>query len=650
MVNVLHIDLETYSEVDLKKCGSHVYWSHPSTKVLCAAFALNDKPVRSWDIREKHSLEDAIAQAVLDDGTGDDFEKMEWHAWNAGGFEMLHLDPAGTRLSSWRDTMIRAAYFGLPMSLDQAAKALNLDVLKDMSGHRLMLKMCKPDKDGSKWHERDPSLLDKLVAYCKQDVETERAVAEYLPPLPDSEQKLWQIDWQMMQQGMPIDTNEVVALKAHAQRSLDDLNSELRRIMGGSPTVNSTAQILTWVNAGLVTPMASLDKAAVAEALSSPLPSPAVRRVLEIRQEAAKSSVAKLTSMLNTAGSDERIRGLTQFYGASRTGRWAGRLVQVQNLPRPAKGIDVGNEITAMDSEPPGDYAPPGGHSTLSVISSCLRGLFTQPRGFVVGDFSQIEARVIAWLAGQQDILNVFAKGEDVYTYTANKLGSKDRQFGKVLVLACGFGMGGGKFLDTAATYGVTLGALQAQSAVKAWRDTNPNIVEFWKGLENGARSVLSGRSTMHSLAAGKIVLAMGRRKLAGCLLMKLPSGRVLVYRNARLVDDPDSDFPPAIYYDGVNQTTRKWEALSTYGGKLAENATQAVARDLLAGALDRMQTQVSLRPLVTIHDEIICEPTATLISDAGVKILQSCMTQAPPWAAGLPIAADCKVLTRYGK
>lgn len=943
MADVLHIDLESYSEVDLKKCGSHVYWSHPSTTVLCAAFAVNDGPVQSWDIRRNGSLEEAIADFLRQALPNDRAMCMEWHAWNAGGFEALYFNANGQGIGDWRDTMIRAAYYGLPMSLDQAAKALNLDVLKDMSGHRLMLKMCKPAKDGSKWHEKDPALLDKLVEYCKQDVETERAVGKYLPPLPDSEQKLWEIDWRMMQRGLPVDLDAVTALHNHAQIALFDLHKELRRIMGGSPTINSTAQILKWVNDvlainALPVTLSSLDKAAVMEALAFPHLPKHVRRVLEIRQEAAKSSVAKLVSMKASAGRDGRIRGLTQFYGASRTGRWAGRLVQVQNLPRPAKGIDVNQEIDVFKLAAPGTYTPNNGHSVLSTISSCLRGMFAQPGGFVVGDFSQIEARVIAWLAGQKDILNVFAAGDDVYTYTAGKLGSKDRQFGKVLVLAClaedtlvltdkghvpiqevtrqhavwdgvewvrhqglvyrgeretveldgcyltpehevlcggrwlpaqaaaqdestlsrmletgseslpfagtnsetgaasasfssrvlaalqsiglartrsaqgrphaamsarngrqaigsrtggatqtcvqttatavgystaclpasiaaitpttavsatmargaftssslgaktaelfsnicsrwragttrrwnwtgpmstgatnpatfsssragrtsstgaqsqtcnaasknskprtrvydlafagprnrftvctasgfllvhncGFGMGGGKFMDTAATYGLTLDAVQAQNAVRAWRDANPRIVEFWKSLENGARHVLSGKSNLFSVAGGKILLAMGRRKLVGCLLMKLPSGRVLVYRNARLVPNEDPKWPDEIVYDGVNQTTRKWETQSTYGGKLAENATQAVARDLLAHALGSLEHSQTLNPLVTIHDEIICEPARGKVGAA--HVLQAHMIATPPWATGLPVAAECKVLSRYGK
>jgi len=943
MVDVLHLDLETFSEVDLKKCGSHVYWAHPSTKILCAAWAFNDGPVKTWDIRDEKN--GSMFAHILYSSPANTLQGTEWHAWNAGGFETLGMiaDGSAVDISRWRDTMIRAAYYGLPMSLDQAARALNLDVLKDMSGHRLMLKMCKPAKDGSKWHEKGPALLDKLVEYCKQDVETERAVGKYLPPLPDSEQKLWELDWSMMRRGMPIDVNEVLALEGHAQMALANLNAELRRIMGGSPSISSTAQILKWVNDvltinNLPITLLSLDKAAVAEALSSPYLPKHVRRVLEIRQEAAKSSVAKLRSMMLTANGDNRIRGLTQFYGASRTGRWAGRLVQVQNLPRPAKGIDPDNEITAMRSISSGLYQPPLGHTVLSTISSCLRGLFTQSSGFVMGDFSQIEARVIAWLAGQKDILDVFAKGEDVYTYTAGKLGSKDRQFGKVLVLAClaedtlvltdkghvpiqevtrqhavwdgvewvrhqglvyrgeretveldgcyltpehevlcggrwlpaqaaaqdestlsrmletgseslpfagtnsetgaasasfssrvlaalqsiglartrsaqgrphaamsarngrqaigsrtggatqtcvqttatavgystaclpasiaaitpttavsatmargaftssslgaktaelfsnicsrwragttrrwnwtgpmstgatnpatfsssragrtsstgaqsqtcnaasknskprtrvydlafagprnrftvctasgfllvhncGFGMGGGKFLDTAATYGVTLDAVQAQNAVQMWRDANPMVVAFWKALEFGARRVLN--DDVEAYHVGKITLAMGKRRLAGCLLMKLPSGRVLVYRNARLVPNEDPKWPDEIVYDGVNQTTRKWETQSTYGGKLAENATQAVARDLLAHTIAVLELYNTLTPLVTIHDEIVCETVGIPADQLSASLLHKAMTAAPPWAAGLPVAAECKAMMRYGK
>jgi len=662
MKHKVSIDIETLG-ADLKKIGSHVYMQ--TARLLCVAYAVDDGPVKVWRAAKDPNIPHDLYAAMADDD-------YEFHAWNAGGFEMLSPLLKGISAWRWRCTMIRAMYWGLPGKLEQAAEALRTGWQKDMAGHRLMLQMSKPRKDGTFWHDTDPDKYDRLCAYCAQDVETERDIANQLPDLPASEQVMWHLDHEMMCAGLPVDTVAVDAMRGIAELSVKRLDEQMRLASKGAVnSVNSVGALLKFCHERMEAvsiPAISAQKMLPSTAkedidafLSQLEDGPTCYRhkktgmgipkdvalVLRIRKEAAKSSVAKLQAMANCTMPDATIRGLTQFYGASRTGRWAGRLVQVQNLPRGVKGVDPKTEIEAI-VELGNFYAPPAGVTTMEVLSSCLRGCFKPKTGkFYVGDFSQIEARVVAWLAGQQDILDVFASGEDVYTYTANKLGSKDRQFGKVLVLACGFGMGWSKFKDTAATYGLTLTDDEAQTAVKAWRDANLHIVSFWRGMEKMARSVIEG-THKGVLRWGHIKMAMGSRKLAGCLLIGLPSGRHLVYRNVRLVDGDDG-FAPRIVYDGVNQTTRRWEAVTTYGGKLCENIVQAVASDLLRETLKLLPATV--KPLVTIHDEVVCiEGVDGFTEWERLHDLKMAMTAVPAWADGLPVGADVKVMERYGK
>jgi len=669
----LSIDIETCSEADLRKVGTYVYAQHSSTKILCVGYAIDDAPAKIWRAVDEPMPEDLYA-AVHD-------KETEFYAWNAANFEMVLLPNLiewpiiNTR--KWHCTMTRAAYWGLPMKLETAADALRLGWRKDMAGHRLMLSMSKPRANGTYWHEsKDKKELWRYKAlcdYCIQDVEVERDIAKNLPPLPEDEEKIWRLDYTMMRRGMPIDVKAITALKDVAENQLKRLDEQMRKASFGKvPTVGNVGALTRWCHArmnqlGIHQQKAeellpAVDKESIDAFLSelepeathfvhrsSKLSIPTdIADMLRIRKEAAKSSVAKLQAMEKCATSDARIHGLTMFYGASRTGRWAGRLVQVQNLPRGIKGVDPNIEIEKILSER-ASYTAPTGVTRLEAISACLRGCFKPHKGkFYVGDFSQIEARVVAWLARQQDILDVFESGEDVYTFTANKLGSKDRQFGKVLVLACGFGMGPAKFKDTAATYGLDLTDEQAKEAVTLWRGANLNIVQFWKDLEKAARLVLDGATKSRVVTVGKVALAMGAGKLSGCLLIRLPSGRQLVYREARLLDRLDG-FPPAIAYAGQNQITRKWETTYTYGGKICENIVQACASDLLRFALTKIP--FSLHPLVTIHDEIVCSIGDTYFEEkVNLKDLTKAMTMSPPWADGLPIGADVKSMDRYGK
>jgi len=638
MSDKLYIDLETRSAADLKKTGAWRYAEDPSTGVFCMAYAFNDEPTDIWI--EGTPLPLCIINHVKDGG--------EVHAWNAM-FEFAiwkricepKLGWPELKLSQVRDTMAAAAYWGLPLSLDMAGRASGARILKDVQGGKAMLKLCKPRKDGTWWHEADPSLLPALYTYCKNDVDTERAIAATIPDLPASEQRVWEADMKINWRGVKLDLALVRRLQVFTAWEKTELDKRMEQLTAGAATAcTQTARILAFVqeNNPHVT---SLAKGELEEYLAGQL-TPVAREVLELRQAAAKSSTSKLNAMLACVCKDGRVRGMLQYYGASRTGRWAGRLVQVQNLPRPTtKSVNELIELVLRGASPDeiGVFINP-----LNAVASIIRGCFVPAKGkkFFQQDLSQIEARVVAWLSGQDDILQVFARGDDVYVYTAQKMGSNDRQLGKVLVLACGFGMGWSKFQDTARTYRLYLSADEALDAVTVWRQNNPAIVSYWKTAQDAC--VWAIRNPGRKMAIGPkgrqvIVGVSNVGRTCGHLLVQLPSGRYLVYRDARLEQGKHG---PEITYMGVNQYSRKWERLRTYGGKLVENWTQAVARDVQAEATVNIEAQIP-GLVMSVHDELINE-------NEDASGMEAIMNTPPVWAKDLPVASDGWVGDRYRK
>ena len=434
-----------------------------------------------------------------------------------------------------------------------------------------------------------------------------------------------------------MDLAAVIGLRAAASTAEWTINNEASLLTGGAvPTITSGVPALkAWLSQ--VTTVSSLDKEAVEILLGRPLP-PKVRRVLELRQLGGKSSLGKLNRMTAVADrKDHRARGLLQYYGAGRTGRWAGRLIQFQNLPRMPDGFspDVTMEIAGRDGAlPPMLYPNP-----LDTISHCLRGCLVAKNGhrLLMIDLSQIEARVLAWLAGQNDILDVFRDGsEDVYVYAASKIGSKNRQLGKVVTLACGYGMGPAKFQETARTYGLSLLLPEALAAVRGWRATNTAITGYWKLVDTAVRLALDHLGSIRG--AGLVKVRLEPR--TGVLAIKKPNGEKLYYHAMRL-DNGE------IVFDGVNGTTKQWGTERTYGGKLVENITQAVARDVLADAMLRIEERFGLVPVMSVHDEGVWE------MDAGSALFTQVnqeFVRTPAWAAGLPVAAKVSLGLRYGK
>ncbi len=646
-MSVLHIDFETASTVDLRRTGAHIYAGHGDTKVLCMAYAFGDDPVSVW--RPAHPFPQQVINWVRNGGPVAGWNVAFEHViWNTVLRRMLgtsvipYLD-----IEQLEDTMAQAAYWGLPLSLDMAANALRTKNRKDKAGHALMLRMCRPRavQQGTPlwWHETDEAKYQALVDYCMVDVKVEREIASLLPPLPPDERRTWRMDREINDHGVCVDLNLVERLSAIVDEEKRRLTARLRVVTDGAVTsVSNPGLLQLWLRGqGVET---DLRKDTLA-ALIPTLPDGKVRDALMIRAEAAKASTAKLRVLREATNIYGIMRGMLQYYGANRTGRWAGRLFQPQNLPRPSiknplaavKVIEAGGDAEALDTLFP--VAP------MSVVSSVLRScLIASPNCLLFSaDLSQIEARVIAWLAGQRDILDVFRRGEDIYVYAANKVGSNDRQYGKVQVLALGFGMGPPKFQTTAGTYGIRLSLREAEEGVYAWRQNNEHIVKFWYACQEAATAIADGEARVQ---VGHVTFFRVKNHMA----IQLPSKRTLFYRNIRV--EPQANGRDAVTYDGVNQYTKQYGACRTYGGKLAENITQAVARDVMRDAMLAFHDTNALsgeRLVLSVHDEAIGEAPDHLAEDALARLL-TLMRTPPSWAPGLPVNAEGWVGKRYRK
>jgi DNA polymerase len=627
------------------------------------AYAWDDGPVHMW--REGMPFPPKVLSHVRADKPVRAWNAaFEFNIWNNCLMDQIGLNPgafmAGNRLqiSQLMDTMIQAAYWGLPLSLDAAAPAAGLNVVKDKAGHALMLRMCRPrtwDKatgDKTWWHIDDTARFVALMDYCRQDVVVERAIANAIPPLPASEQALWQLDQKMNNKGIYVDRDLIHQLEALASEAVKAANVQMAYVTGDRLTsANSVQAMLPLVQAEGY-PHDDLTKGNVAARLADLDCWGLERRVLEIRADVAKTSAAKLKSMLAASDSNGLVRGMLQFYGAFRTGRWAGRLIQMQNLPR-GTIKNVPAAVAMIRAGATHDQIEALFGSVMGVVSSCLRACIWSghEREIVSVDFSQIEARVLAWLAGQQDILDVFASGKDVYVQEAAGIYGVEpadvtggqRQIGKVAVLALGYAGGVGAFQTMAANYGVQIEDQAADDIKVAWRTKNHKIVDFWHELDRAVRNAITNPAEQFAVTGGLRVGMYGAH-----LIVKRPSGRHLTYRNAELRSDPDRPGNTNVTYMGQDQYTRKWTRLRSYGGKFAENITQAVARDLMAHAMTEADhAGHDLR--LTIHDELIA------YADKGdgqqtCDQINAIMREIPKWARGLPQDADGWAGVRYKK
>lgn len=642
----LLIDLETYSSADITKTGAFKYAEAPDFEILLLACAWDDGPVQVIDMTDREPVTDertaakaAALASVVAGITDPDTVKVAHNS----AFERACLTRyLGRDLppEEWEDTMILAAMNGLPLSLDAAGAALELRDQKIREGTALISYFCKPCKptiaNGGRTRNRPehaPDKWERFKAYCKRDVEVEQAIYRRLRsfPVTDFERKVWALDARINERGVRIDTGLVAAAIAQNEAFTTRRMAEMRRLTG-LENPNSVAQLKDWLEtAGMSAD--SLNKAAVLE-LKDKAADPTTRRVLELRQQLGKTSVTKYEAMQSAVCADGRVRGLLQYYGAGRTGRWAGRLVQVQNLPQNhLAGLGLVRELVrerdletlelCFDSVP-------------DVLSQLIRTAFVAGEGniFHVADYSAIEARVIAYLAGEKWRMDVFRSGGDIYCSSASAMfrvpvvkhgvNGHLRQKGKIAELACGYGGGVGALRAFGADK-MGLTEEEMQDIVTQWRAASPAIPRFWRDVESAAVRAINNPGRTTTVPCG-----VKYRRDGDALRCRLPSGRILSYWDAKL------DTDGSICFMGQNQTTRRWEKTGTWGGKLVENIVQAYARDCLAVAMVRLAEE-GWKICFHVHDEVIVEAPIGTSWEQVAEV----MGRPIDWAPGLLLRGD---------
>ncbi|MCF2674619.1 DNA polymerase [Fusobacterium varium] len=643
----LSIDIETYSSVDIKKSGMYKYALSDDFQILLFAYSIDFGEVKIIDLAKGEILPEVIIQA-LDD------KNIIKHAYNAP-FEWWCLNQAGykTSIEQWRDTMFHGLYCGYTAGLGATGTAIGLpqDKKKDTTGKALIKLFCVPCKPTKKNGGRlrnlphhEPEKWELFKNYCIQDVVTETEIYKRLSnfPVPQEEQDLWVLDQKINAYGVKIDTELVRGALNINNVITAELTEEAVQITK-LDNPNSAAQLGKWLKEKTGQDIENLQKGTVSELIGSLEDKEAVR-VLEIRQELAKTSIKKYVAMEEAICPDGRIRGLLQFYGANRTGRWAGRLVQVQNLPRNyLETLDYAREIVKSQDA---DFLKLVYGNVSDTLSQLIRTAFIPSEGhkFVVADFSAIEARVIAWLAGEQWRQEVFATHGKIYEASASQMfgvpielikkGNPEyalRQKGKVAELALGYGGSSGALIAMGAL-DMGLEEKELPDVVRRWRNANKRITDLWYGIEN---AVIKLMETGETQGLKGIVFSREIDLIYGqdFLTIKLPSGRKLFYPKPHLKENRFGS--NALHYFGVNQTTKKWEVQETYGGKLVENIVQAISRDCLAVTLKRLESE-GLQTVMHIHDEAVID------ADLNVDLEKVCELMGQPieWAPGLLLKA----------
>jgi DNA polymerase len=703
------LDFETRSQCDLRKSGASKYARHETTRVLCLVYSLPGQVTRLWTPEDPPPLDllREVQAGTLIWAHNVGFEREIWH-------HICHLQFGwpDVAFDQWRCSMSECARMALPRGLEAAGAALELPIQKDQEGHRLMLRLCSPKrpskKDPSVW-DNTPWKLRRLYDYCVRDVDSQKAVTEAVERLPAGELKVWQLDQRINMRGIPLDIAAIENAVAVAEAAQQQLREELAEITHGRVTTpQQVAQTLKFLKKECGTHLADLTKATVEAALETDLPEIA-RRILEIRRLSAKSSTAKLRAMLDRADDDGRVRGNLVYHGAA-TGRWAGHGIQIQNFPRgsmSAAEINCLHDLLPLRDPLPINLllGPP-----LDCLSSALRSMICAKPGhrLLVCDYASIEARVLAWLAGHQRLLDLFRSGADVYVDMASQIygcGSEEvtkdqRLIGKIAILGLGYGMGHQAFRRTCKVVGgVEISSTFARRAVEAYRLANEPIKDLWRALNfNAQEAVATGAKRRF----GRLTI----RADHAWMRIYLPSGREIFYRKpfvkkaiapwtqgkggriyAPLEKQPELEEAGAVVGDykgeyfnkcfvpfdsekavreiaercyllrkepeyidqieylsvGVN---RKFIPTRTYGGKLAENVTQAVARDFLAEAM--LRVEAAGYPIVaTVHDEIICEVPD---NHGSLADFERIMKQIPDWGIGCPIDVEGFEDRRYRK
>ncbi len=650
-IHTLSIDVETFSNVDLKKCGVYKYAESPDFEILLFGVSVDGGEATVYDLASGDTVPEEIIQALADDSVikwayNASFERVCLSVWLRRNYPQHfssysieedtvrnYLDP-----SSWRCSLVWGAYMGLPLSLEGIGKVLKLENQKMAEGKALIRYFCVPCKptkaNGGRTRnlpEHDPVKWSTFIAYNKRDVETEMAIQQKLSkfPVPDFLWEEYHLDQEINDRGIQLDMALVEQAIAIDERSREELSAKMRQLTA-LENPNSVQQMKEWLTKhGLE--VDSLDKKAVKELLKTAPPE--LAEVLELRRQLAKSSVKKYQAMQNAVCADGRARGMFQFYGANRSGRWAGRLIQLQNLPQ--------NHMAHLEDAR--SLVRSGNYSMLSalydsvpeVLSELIRTAFVPRDGykFIVSDFSAIEARVLSFLAGESWRLKVFAENGDIYCASASAMfhvpvekhgqNAHLRQKGKIAELALGYGGSVGA-LKSMGALEMGLSEEELQPLVDAWRTSNPNIVQLWWDVDNAVKTTVRQRldTETHGIRF---------RYRSGMLFILLPSGRQLCYVKPKMGTNKFGG--DSVTYEGVG-STKKWERIESYGPKFTENVVQAISRDILMYA---MRTLSHCFIVGHVHDELIIECSMDVSLDAVCEQ----MGRTPPWIEGLNLRAD---------
>ena len=650
-IHTLSIDVETFSDVDLKKCGVYKYAESPDFEILLFGVSVDGSEVTVYDLASGDTVPEEIIRALSDDSVikwayNASFERVCLSVWLRRNYPQYfssysieedtvrnYLDP-----SSWRCSLVWGAYMGLPLSLEGIGKVLKLENQKMAEGKALIRYFCVPCKptkaNGGRTRnlpEHDPVKWSTFIAYNKRDVKTEMAIQKKLSkfPAPDFLWEEYHLDQEINDRGIQLDMVLVEQAIAIDKRSREELSAKMRQLTA-LENPNSVQQMKEWLTKhGLE--VDSLDKKSVKELLKTAPPE--LAEVLELRQQLAKSSVKKYQAMQNAVCTDGRARGMFQFYGANRSGRWAGRLIQLQNLPQ----NHMAHLEDARSLVRSGDYALLSAlyDSVLEVLSELIRTAFVPRDGykFIVSDFSAIEARVLSFLAGESWRLKVFAENGDIYCASATAMfhvpvekhgqNAHLRQKGKIAELALGYGGSVGA-LKSMGALEMGLAEEELQPLVDAWRTSNPNIVQLWWDVDNAVKTTVRQRldTETHGIRF---------RYRSGMLFIILPSGRQLCYVKPKMGTNKFGG--ESVTYEGVG-STKKWERIESYGPKFVENIVQAISRDILMYA---MRTLSHCFIVGHVHDELIIECSVDVSLDA----ICEQMGRTPPWIKGLNLRAD---------
>ncbi|EQF24638.1 DNA polymerase A family protein [Clostridioides difficile CD160] len=642
-MRTLSIDIETYSDLDIKKVGVYKYVDSTNFEILLFAYAFDEEEVRVIDLVNDEELPKEVIEALKEN-------TIIKSAFNAN-FERIAISKfldVDLKPNEWLCTMIKALTLGLPGSLDSVSKVLkfNEDKQKMKEGKSLIQYFCKPCKATkiNKGRTRNLPIHDmekwnKFKEYCKQDVVVEREIRNKLSKYKTSERenKLWYLDQIINDTGIRVDTQLIENAIECDRKYTEKLTKEAIEITGlNNP--NSPAQLKKWLSDKSGFEVTSLTKESIPEILKQ-VEDKNVIRVLELRKLMSKTSIKKYEAMKLAKGNDNRVRGLLQFYGANRTGRWAGRLVQVQNLPQ--NHIEDLDLVRNLLKEGDFDLIELLYDSVPDVLSQLIRTAFIPSEGhrFIVSDFSAIEARVIAWLAGEKWRLDVFNSHGKIYEASASQMfkvpiesikkGDPLRQKGKISELALGYGGSIGALTSMGAIK-MGLDEDELQPLVTRWRNANPNITKFWWDVDKSTKKAIKDRTIVELQHGIKFIYN------PGVLFIELPSGRRLSYLRPKI--EPHTTFNgDKVTYEGMEQTSKQWKRIDTYGPKLVENIVQATARDCLREAMFNVK-DAGYDIVMHVHDELVLDVDKKYGS---LEEVNRIMAKEISWAKGLPLKAD---------